>query len=63
MAVGPIMPGLCAVVEAGSQARRERLTAFRAGLYRCFPRRADALLELVDVELSGEKAFRRGHGA
>jgi transposase InsO family protein len=44
-------------------------------LYGCFDRRADALFELTDavltgpdrvwslVELSQEKAFRRGHGA
>lgn len=51
------------------------LIGFRSGLYRGFGRRADALFELVDavltasgpvgslVELSTEKAFRRGHGA
>ncbi|MGI5186284.1 NF041680 family putative transposase [Dactylosporangium sp. CA-152071] len=54
---------------------REALVGFRLALYRCFGRRADALFELVDavltadgpvsslVELSLEKAFRRGHGA
>jgi hypothetical protein len=51
------------------------LIAFRAGLYQCLQRRADALFDLVDavlttqdpvgslVELSQERAFRRGHGA
>ncbi len=51
------------------------LIGFRSELYRCFGKRADALFELVDavltgsgpvsslVELSTEKAFRRGHGA
>ncbi|WP_434740749.1 NF041680 family putative transposase [Micromonospora sp. SH-82] len=54
---------------------RAGLVEFRAGLYRCFGRRADALFELVDavltadgpvaslVELSLENVFRRGHGA
>jgi len=62
------------VVE-GEAAARRRLIAFRAGLYACLRRRADALFELADavltrtgpagslVELSEEKAFRRGHGA
>jgi hypothetical protein len=67
------MPGLRAVdaVDPG----RAGLIGWRAALYRCFSRRADALFELVDgvlttqgpvgslVELSLEKAFRRGHGA
>jgi hypothetical protein len=68
------MPGLCAVVE-GEAAGRRGLAGFRAGLYRCLRRRADALFELVDavltlphrvtslVELSEQAAFRRGHGA
>jgi len=68
------MPGLAAVVE-GEAAARRRLIVFRAGLYACLRRRADALFELADavltrtgpagslVELSEEKAFRRGHGA
>lgn len=75
VAVGPIMPGLRAVRAADAVACRDRLIAFRAGLYRCFRRRADALFELVDavltadapvgslVELSLEDVFRRGHGA
>ena len=75
MAVGPTMPGLRAVVASGPVACRETLVGFRAGLYRCFRKRADALFELADavlttrgvagslVELSLEKAFRRGHGA
>src|SRR5216683_859137 len=74
VAVGSTMPGLAAVVE-GEAAARRRLIVFRAGLYACLRRRADALFELADavltrtgpagslVELSGEKAFRRGHGA
>jgi hypothetical protein len=69
------MPGLRAVVASGPVACRETLVGFRAGLYRCFRKRADALFELADavlttrgvagslVELSLEKAFRRGHGA
>lgn len=69
------MPGLQAVMAADEAVCRGRLVAFRAGLYACFNRRADALFELVDavltaegpvdslVELSQEKAFRRGHGA
>jgi hypothetical protein len=75
--VGPTMPGLHAVVEgkAAYGTDRVRLIAFRSGLYRCLRRRADALFELVEavltaegpvgslVELSQEKAFRRGHGA
>ena len=75
MAVGPTMPGLRAVLAADPVACRERLIAFRSGLYGCLRRRADALFELVEavltthgpvdslVELSQEKAFRRGHGA
>ncbi len=71
--MGPTMPGLRAVVE-GEAATRRRLIRFRAGLYACL-RRGDALFELVEavltahgqvgslVELSEEKAFRRGHGA
>src|SRR6266700_7225226 len=59
----------------GGAAARRRLIVFRAGLYAGLRRRADALFELADavltragpagslVELSGEKAFRRGHGA
>jgi hypothetical protein len=73
--VGPTMPGLRAMVESGSAPGRAALIAFRAELYRCLRRRADALFELVDamltcqgpvdslVELSEEKSFRRGHGA
>ncbi len=69
------MPGLLAVVAADPLACRVKLVEFRAALYGCFGRRADALFELVDavltgqgpvdslVELSQEKAFRRGHGA
>jgi len=72
--VGPTMPGLRAVVE-GEAAARRRLIRFRAGLYACLRLRGDALFELVEavltadgpvgslVELSEEKAFRRGHGA
>jgi hypothetical protein len=75
VAVGPTMPGLRAVVESGSAADRRMLIGFRSGLYACLRRRADALFELVEamlmadgpvgslVELSEEKAFRRGHGA
>jgi tetratricopeptide (TPR) repeat protein len=66
---------LKAVVGADASVCREALIAFRSGLYRCFTRRGDALFDLVDavltaqgpveslVELSQEKAFRRGHGA
>jgi hypothetical protein len=69
------MPGLRAVTETDLTARRARLIDFRAALYRCLGRRADALFELVDamlttdgpmVSLAGlseENAFRRGHGA
>src|SRR6266550_170820 len=69
------MPGLRAVVDSAPTACLGRLVAFRAQLYRCFGRRADALFELVDavltaegpvdslVGLSEQKAFRRGHGA
>jgi hypothetical protein len=68
------MPGLRAVSLSGPEACRG-LIGFRLALYRCFGRRADALFELIDavlcadapvsslVELSLEKAFRRGHGA
>lgn len=75
MAVGSTMPGLRAVSPADPVACRAVLVDFRRDLYRCFGRRADALFELVDavltadvpvsslVELSLEKAFRRGHGA
>jgi hypothetical protein len=60
---------------AGLVVCRGQLIGFRADLYRCLRRRADALFELADavltapgrvyslVELSLEKAFRRGHGA
>jgi hypothetical protein len=69
------MPGLRAVTAAGPVVYREKLIGFRADLYRCLRKRADALFELADavltapgrvhslVELSLEKAFRRGHGA
>lgn len=69
------MPGLRAVLAADPVVCRDRLIAFRSGLYRCFGKRTDALFDLVDavltaqgrvyslVELSQEKAFRRGHGA
>src|SRR5437762_5279560 len=75
MAVDPTMPGLRAVIAAGALACRENLIGFRAGLYCCLRKRADALFELVDavltapgrvrslVELSLAKAFRRGHGS
>jgi hypothetical protein len=75
VAVGPTMPGLRAVVDSAPVACLGRLVAFRSALYGCFGRRADALFELVDavltaqgpvdslVELSEQKAFRRGHGA
>jgi hypothetical protein len=54
---------------------RDRLAAFRAGLYRCFTARADELFELADsvlcgggpvrtlVGLSLAPEHRRGHGA
>src|SRR5690349_6711310 len=69
------MPGLRAVSVPDPVACRGTLIDFRRSLYRCFGRRADALFELADavltadapvpslVELSLEKAFRRGHGA
>jgi hypothetical protein len=69
------MPGLRAVAVSGPVVCREMLIGFRADLYGCLRRRADALFELADavltapgpvhslVELSLEKAFRRGHGA
>jgi len=75
VAVGPIMPGLVAVSAMDPRVCRGRLVGFRAGVYECFGRRRDALFELVDavltrsgpvnslVELSEEKAFRRGYGA
>ena len=57
-------------------ARGEACRSFRAGLYGCFPRRADALFELADTlaaghavaagpppHLSLEPAFRRGWGS
>src|SRR5882672_9028075 len=67
MAVGPTMPGLRAVSGAGPVACRDRLVAFRSGLYECFGRRGDALFEVVDALLT---AFAdstsidddRGHG-
>jgi hypothetical protein len=71
--VGPIMPGLAAVVEAAGG--MGRLAGFRAGLWRSFGLRADVLFELCDavlcapgsvrtlVELCLEPVFRRGHGA
>ena len=55
--------------------RRGLLAGFRAGLYRCFTKRPDALFELADAvvckpervhmlaELSLEPECRRGHGA
>lgn len=43
MAAAPTMPGLRAVVEGATDARR-RLIRFRAGLYACLRRRGDALL-------------------
>jgi DDE superfamily endonuclease len=68
------MPGLrAALLDEG--ACLGRLITFRAQLYQCFGRRADALFEICEavlcsagrvaslVELSLEKAFRRGHGA
>jgi len=74
VAVGPTMPGLrAACTDAGVWLGR--LIEFRAELYRCFGRRADALFELGEavlcaqgrvaslVELSLEKVFRRGHGS
>lgn len=73
--MGPTMPGLRAVTVAGPVVCREKLIGFRVDLYRCLRKRADALFELADavltapgrvrslVELSLEKAFRRGHGA
>jgi DDE superfamily endonuclease len=69
------MPGLRAVTAAGAVVGRGKLIGFRAELYGCLRRRADALFELAEavltapaavrslVELSLEKAFRRGHGA
>src|SRR5213078_4769927 len=75
VAVGSTMPGLRAVTAPGPVVGREKLIGFRADLYRCLRRRADALFELADavlttsgpvhslVELSLAKAFRRGHGA
>ena len=54
---------------------RDRLAAFRAGLYRCFTARADELFELADgvlcaggpvrilAGLSLVPEHRRGHGA
>jgi hypothetical protein len=63
-------------VEGGVQGHaRGVLAAFRAGLYRCFAKRPDALFELADAlvckpervhmlaELSLEPECRRGHGA
>ena len=65
-----------AVEDGGAQDQaRGVLAAFRAGLYRCFSKRPDALLELADAvlcrpervhmlaELSLEPECRRGHGA
>jgi hypothetical protein len=75
VAVGPIMPGLCAVSVADRRVCRDRLVGFRAGVYGCFGRRGDALFELVDavltrsgpvhslVELAEENVFRRGYGS
>jgi hypothetical protein len=68
-------------LEAGVEPRREdagareRLAAFRRGLYRCFTARADALFELADAVLCADgpvralaglslaAEHRRGHGA
>src|SRR5271165_5508524 len=60
---------------AGDERAPGLLAGFRRELYRCFTRRADALLELADAvlcrqdrvhmlaELSLEPECRRGHGA
>src|SRR2546423_12238279 len=65
-------------VEAGGELgedARERLTAFRGALYRCFASRADELFELAGSVLCGDgpvrtlaglslvPEHRRGHGA
>jgi hypothetical protein len=55
--VGSTMPGLAAVVE-GEAAARRRLMVFRAGLYACLRRRADALFELADAVLTRTGPFR-----
>jgi hypothetical protein len=59
----------------GAHQGRDRLAAFRGGLYRCLGKRPDALFELADAvlckqgrvhmlaELSLEPECRRGHGA
>jgi hypothetical protein len=61
--------------EDGAGLARGMLAGFRAGLYRCFTRRADALFEVADAllckpdrvhmlaELCLEPECRRGHGA
>lgn len=68
------MPGLQAAC-SDATADLHRLIEFRAELYRCCTRRADALFELCEamlcadgrvaslVELSLAAVFRRGHGA
>ena len=52
MAVGPSMPGLRAVVASGPVACREALVGIRAGLYRFFRKRADALFDRDDAVLT-----------
>ena len=46
------MPGLRAVDASDPLLCREKLIGFRAGLYRCLRKRADALFELADAVLT-----------
>lgn len=61
-------------MESDARYSLDRLSAFRSALYRCFPKRADALFELTDaiinggplpspVHLSLEAVHRRGWGS
>lgn len=71
-----MMPALGTRVENSTQGSDlQRLAGFRTGFHACLTRRGDALFEACDavlcadgpvdsfVELTLEKAFRRGHGA
>src|SRR6266487_5217770 len=50
------MPGLRAVLVADPVVCRDRLIAFRSGLYRCFGKRMDALFDLGAALLRGPTA-------
>ena len=54
------MPGLRAVLAADPVVCRDRLIAFRSGLYRCFGKRTDALFDLVDAVLTAQSGVLAG---